>query len=938
MNHGLMVSELDKDDTSGFMKFLKLVEELVERIKSVATASEATSLPFSTEVLKELANPIDNRSRLIKEIVTSERTFMVSLEELHRLQNELAASKIFSKDMMQQLFSNLNELLDFQRRFMVGIESTFNFGASEHRIGQLFLLNEEAFEVYFPYCGNYDMAAEFVLEHAEELKQFNHIIPSHSISAHLIQPVQRLVRYPLLLKELIKLTKPGTYAYMDELNDGLESIKRVIEKLNETRRRDENERLKQDLDLRMEEWKGLQIRAFGDLLLSDKFLIAATDMEREYHLFLFEHILICCKRDEKQNKRNNRKQSNAGSAKDTSNYTYSLRGNIYISSIVRVEDASEAEIGFYSIRVYWKDVSDPVVVPFALKCLNKEQVSLWVDRMERQMAVYENFKKEGSANAIPMMLQHRGSNGYSNLMIAGDPNYNASILSSPQSQYGSSAGMSRSMSIPGNAMYSAAGMISPVSPAGSGYIPTRQGSFQQFPQQSQQIYAQQQFYPQQQQSVYYDQQQQMYNSGLVDNMGSGLNGAMMSIPVRGQSGSERSMSVSRSQPGQPAAYMVQQQQFYGGSIGSRGPNSIAYTLGGAEPRYRRDSGSSPSAVRRPPTNVNSNQVSSSREALDRLAALAASGLPVAGFSDDEDESEDEVATLAAQQQQFLNSQYRRKPSTVEGMMMGSPGSMGYAIRKPSNDRGFNGMAYVQDTRGVYVQNGSMDGAYTQGVNSRAAPLNPMNQVLPTGYQRLSNVPGSPVSFSGSNQDAALAVNPNFQFPPPPPVQISALRNNSGQYGSSGMGSPRSPNALAQMQVQQQQQDHSSPTNYTNVVQLDSPAMRRTPTAPSYLTGNTSATQPSSFIKIRTHYDGDILIIAMPVRGATLQELRNRVERKVNMMPHKALLSSPIRLTVKEEVGTELGGKEWKIVRVLETDEDVGLAFTTNAGFLNLFLS
>ncbi|KAI8612116.1 Dbl homology domain-containing protein [Chytriomyces sp. MP71] len=274
------VSELYKDDTAGFMKFLKLVEELVHRIDQAGNMPIARSLPFSTELSKEITNPLDNKSRVIKELVETERAYIFSLEELQRYQNELGATKMFSKDMMQQLFSNLNELLDFQRRFMVGMESTLNLGVSEQRIGQLFVLNvsfilllqcpglrgltgdfssvetqEEAFEVYYPFCGNYQNASGFVLSHGDELKLMSHIIQPHSITAYLIKPLQRLMKYPLLLKELVKLTDPETYPYMDELKDGLESIKRVTERLNEVQRRDENERLKQDLIERMEDWK-----------------------------------------------------------------------------------------------------------------------------------------------------------------------------------------------------------------------------------------------------------------------------------------------------------------------------------------------------------------------------------------------------------------------------------------------------------------------------------------------------------------------------------------------------------------------------------------------------------------------------------------------------------------------------------------------------------
>ncbi|KAJ3024407.1 UNVERIFIED_CONTAM: hypothetical protein HDU68_008196, partial [Siphonaria sp. JEL0065] len=147
------------------------------------------------------------------------------------------------------------------------------------------------------------------------------------------------------------------------------------------------------------------------------------------------------------------------------------------------------------------------------------------------------------------------------------------------------------------------------------------------------------------------------------------------------------------------------------------------------------------------------------------------------------------------------------------------------------------------------------------------------------------------------------------------------------------------NQPVQNQFQYQQQTTVTSSMFGPRIQATQPpsppAMRRNPTAPaSTVYGMPSPPQSSSFVKIRAHYDGDILIIAMPSRQATIQDLRERVGRKAAMMPHKPMLSNPINVVVKEEIGF----KEWRVVGVLETDEDVIRAFASNSGQLNLFLS
>ncbi|KAJ3063574.1 hypothetical protein HDU98_000604 [Podochytrium sp. JEL0797] len=781
------VSELYKDDTAGFMKFLKLVEELIIKIDRANNLPAPKELPFSTQVSKDLSNPLDNRSRLIKELVETERAYIFSLEELQRYQNELAQTKVFSKDMMYGLFSNLNELLDFQRRFMVGMESTLNLGLVEQRIGQLFIHNEDAFEVYFPFCGNYQVAQNAALAQAEDLKHLGHIIQPNQIQSYLIKPLQRLMRYPLLLRELIKLTDPETYPYMEELREGLESIKRVTDKLNEVQRQDENDRTKLDLAERMEDWKGLQIRDFGDLLLVERFPFMSDSQEREYYMFLFEKILLCCKKDLKTRARSSRKRSDAG----TDTYCYSLRGNIYINSIVSVQDSSDPSIGAFSICVYWKEASGQDAVCFSLKCRTEEQVLLWTRRLESQIELFRRRKSSAGNPPSPYqsIMDNRSNHGYSGYF---DPNVQQSLHSAGSSIYPiSPAAMTRTLSNPHN----------------------RPNYGQASPNMQ---------YQQSQGAGHYDQQPPQTRYIMQ-------NGVMLQVPQQ--------FVYSPQTPVSPNSYDHQRMREMGGGGGyAVGPDLRPL------PRSRTEFTSSG-----PNTPPSSAGISKSREALNALASMASTGLPIAGFSDDEEDSESGGEEEVYSTRGFVTD----LPRHLQGMQ-GSG-------RKPSF-----AIASVTERRGS---------------------------------------PGPP----------PVSLGQTFQFPPQSPGTASSP-------GSSGF----------------QQRVQSRPATGPQV-------MRRAPTAPAYLNMTTSSTSPnmqkpqhsSSFIKIRAHYDGDVLIIAMPVRGATLQELRNRVERKVNLMPHKPMLSNPIQMIVKEEVqfGSE-GAKEWRVVGVLESDEDVGRAFATNIGMLD----
>lgn len=85
------------------------------------------------------------------------------------------------------------------------------------------------------------------------------------------------------------------YPYRDELVEGLGSAKRITDRVNEAQRRQENVQTVKNLEQRVEDWKGHHLSHFGQLLLDEIFYVTKSEVDREYHVFLFEKIILCCK-------------------------------------------------------------------------------------------------------------------------------------------------------------------------------------------------------------------------------------------------------------------------------------------------------------------------------------------------------------------------------------------------------------------------------------------------------------------------------------------------------------------------------------------------------------------------------------------------------------------------------------------------------------------
>ena len=77
--------------------------------------------------------------------------------------------------------------------------------------------------------------------------------------------------------------------------EGVGAAKRITDRVNEAQRREENLQTVKALEQRVEDWKGHHLSHFGQLLLDEIFFVTKSEVDREYHVFLFEKIILCCK-------------------------------------------------------------------------------------------------------------------------------------------------------------------------------------------------------------------------------------------------------------------------------------------------------------------------------------------------------------------------------------------------------------------------------------------------------------------------------------------------------------------------------------------------------------------------------------------------------------------------------------------------------------------
>ncbi|KAK7472499.1 Guanine nucleotide exchange factor for Cdc42p [Stygiomarasmius scandens] len=399
----------DRGSTDGLVKVIKTVKAIVNHLPPEAFEDAPPSPPYlashdsysslSTDPHTSLppANAQEAaRNNIVREMVETERKYVQDLEIMQKYSTALSQSNIIDQDTIHLLFPNLNKLLNFQRKFLIKLESTAELPWVDQQWGLHFLESEDEFIVYEPYCANYTSASDLMLVHEQSLAALNHLINvKGELPAFLIKPIQRVCKYPLLLDSLIKASNPEDYPYYDELKAGSDAAKRITDKINEAQRQAENEQTVKNLAMRVDDWKGHHLENFGQLLLDDIFIVTKSDIDREYHVFLFEKIILCCKEalppppnGKKVGKSNSilKKQSAPptpgipGSSTQKKTTPLLLKGRIFLGNVTKAEPQSPRNSTSslppqYPLAVWWKGDDD--VEYFTLRCRSEEQRQKW---------------------------------------------------------------------------------------------------------------------------------------------------------------------------------------------------------------------------------------------------------------------------------------------------------------------------------------------------------------------------------------------------------------------------------------------------------------------------------------------------------------------------------------------------------------------------------
>uniref|UniRef100_A0A4W5MKZ6 FYVE, RhoGEF and PH domain containing 4b n=1 Tax=Hucho hucho TaxID=62062 RepID=A0A4W5MKZ6_9TELE len=245
--------------------------------------------------------------KIANELLLTERAYVARLHLLDqvfcaRLTQE-AGKGLFPVDVVRTIFSNISSIHTFHSQFLLpDLETHMGQWSVSPRLGDVMQQHAPFLRMYAEYVMSFDHAMELLRVWTERSAPFRNVIQdiqsqevcgSLTLQHHMLEPVQRLPRYEMLLRDYLKRL-PDDDSDHSHAEKSLQVISMAATHSNSAIRQSEN--LKKLLEIY--EMLGEEedvMNPSNEFIREGRILmLAARHSAMERHLFLFNNMLLCC--------------------------------------------------------------------------------------------------------------------------------------------------------------------------------------------------------------------------------------------------------------------------------------------------------------------------------------------------------------------------------------------------------------------------------------------------------------------------------------------------------------------------------------------------------------------------------------------------------------------------------------------------------------------
>ncbi|GLD46441.1 T-lymphoma invasion and metastasis-inducing protein 1-like protein [Lates japonicus] len=222
---------------------------------SSLSPSPVSALPptAGTATTQRQLSHADKLRKVINELVETEKTYVKDLRCLIECYlTPLQKESFLTQDELDVLFGNLGEMVEFQVEFLRTLEDGIRLVPDLDRLerveqfkkvlfslGGSFLYYADRFKIYSAFCASHTKVPK-VLAKAKTDPDFKAFLAernprqqhSSTLESYLIKPIQRVLKYPLLLRELYSLTDPDSEEHY-HLDVAMKAMNKVASHINE---------------------------------------------------------------------------------------------------------------------------------------------------------------------------------------------------------------------------------------------------------------------------------------------------------------------------------------------------------------------------------------------------------------------------------------------------------------------------------------------------------------------------------------------------------------------------------------------------------------------------------------------------------------------------------------------------------------------------------
>jgi len=249
--------------------------------------------------------PKEKRDFILKELLETESNYV---DVLNMLRKHFIRPIVSIKDADKKvIFMNIKELGESHGGFYKDILESVT-GKSRKRVGEVFLEYKERFLKYGDYCAQLTRATQLLESLTskdeavrEEVALCEQTAGKFKLTDLLTVPMQRILKYHLLLQRLLQQTLPAHEEY-HSIQQAYEAMLDVSEFINEVKRDSEQLEAIKKIQVSITDWNiadiNMELRDYGRLRKDSELKIQSHDnasKTKVRYVFVFDKMLLICK-------------------------------------------------------------------------------------------------------------------------------------------------------------------------------------------------------------------------------------------------------------------------------------------------------------------------------------------------------------------------------------------------------------------------------------------------------------------------------------------------------------------------------------------------------------------------------------------------------------------------------------------------------------------